>query len=220
MLQNVWHEFVQRIAARKMMQEVLEKLPPAEKDVDRVEEATQMRTSKEGASKELMLQAQQAVAKAGEHVNTVVGFIESKKKNAAGLAKEELQKMEYRARQSVQRLVDLKTFQKEAVLVKEAVEKFQMVQETVAKAADAEGPFLMAEEAPKAKAPNHGNVMTTSDKQFHEELFGVVSQEQRDDGSPWWSWCCCLARQKWAEANDAFTADATCTSLSNLQMLI
>ena len=155
--------------AQKMMQEVLEKLSPAEEDVDRVEEATQMLTSEEGASKELMLQAQQAVAKAGEHVNTVVRFIEPKKKNAAGLAKEELQKMKYRARQSVQRLVDLKTSQNEAVLVKEAVEKFQTVQETVAKAADAEGPFLMAEEEPKASAPNHGNVMTTSGEQFHAE---------------------------------------------------
>ena len=172
------------------------------------------------------------------------------KKNAAGLAKEELQKMKYRARQSVQCLVDLKTSQNEAVLVKEAVEKFQMVQEAVAKAADAAGPFLMAEEEPKASAPNHGNVMTTSgeqfhaessksswnclslvitfpwlgaDEQFHEELFAIVSQEQRGDGSAWWSWwswCCCLARQKWAEANDAFTADATSTSLSNLLMLI
>ena len=33
-------------------------------DVDRAEEATQMLTSEEGASKELMVQAQQAVAKA------------------------------------------------------------------------------------------------------------------------------------------------------------
>ena len=152
-LKNVRQEFVQRTAAQKMMQEVLEKLSPAEVDVDRAEEATQMLTSEEGASKELMVQAQQAVAKAGEHVNTVVRFIESKKKNAVGLAKEELQKMEDRARQSVQRLVDLKTSQKEAtekvgleVLVKEAAEKLQTVQETVAKAADAEGPFLMGVE--------------------------------------------------------------------------
>eukprot|EP00435_Cladocopium_sp_Y103_P075738 s332_g63.t3 len=152
-LKNVRQEFVQRTAAQKMMQEVLEKLSPAEVDVDRAEEATQMLTSEEGASKELMVQAQQAVAKAGEHVHSVVRFIEAKKKSAVGLAKEELAKMEERARQSVQRLANLKSSQKEAtekvgleVLVKEAAEKLQTVQDTVAKAADAEGPFLMGVE--------------------------------------------------------------------------
>lgn len=152
-LKNVRQEFVQRTAAQKMMQEVLEKLSPAEVDVDRAEEATQMLTSEEGASKELMVQAQQAVAKAGEHVQSVVRFIEAKKKSAVGLAKEELGKMEERARQSVQRLANLKNSQKEAtekvgleVLVKEAAEKLQTVQDTVAKAADAEGPFLMGVE--------------------------------------------------------------------------
>ena len=83
---------------------------------------------------------------------------------------------------------------------KEATEKVglevQTVQETVAKAAAAEGPFLTAEEGPKANAPNHGNLMTTSHEQFHEELLAIGSQEQHDAGSAWWSWCCCLARQK------------------------
>lgn len=152
-LKNVRQEFVQRTAAQKMMQEVLEKLSPAEVDVDRAEEATEMLKSEEGVSKELMVQAQQAVSKAGEHVNAVVRFIETKKKNAVGLAKEELGKMEERARKSVQRLADLKSSQKEAtervgleVLVKEAAEKVQTVQDTVKKASDAEGPFLMGVE--------------------------------------------------------------------------
>ena len=44
----------------------------------------QMLISEEGVSKKLMVQAQQAVAKAGEHVNTAVRCIESKKKHAQG----------------------------------------------------------------------------------------------------------------------------------------
>jgi len=151
-LKNVRQEFVQRTAAQKIMQEVLEKLSPAEVDVDRAEEATEM-LKHEGLSKELMVQAQQAVAKAGDHIGAVMRFIETKKKTAVGLAKEELSKMEERARQSVQRLADLKSSQKEAservgleVLVKEASEKLATVAETVSKAADAEGPFLMGVE--------------------------------------------------------------------------
>lgn len=46
-------------------------------------------------------------------MNTAVRCIESKKKHAVGLAKEGLQKMEERAKQSIQRLVHMKTFQKE-----------------------------------------------------------------------------------------------------------
>ena len=84
-------------------------------------------------------------------MNTAVRCIESKKKHAVGLAKEGLQKMEERAKQSIQRLVHMKTFQKEILeaLVNEE-EKLQKVQETAAKTADAEGPFLMAEEGRKA----------------------------------------------------------------------
>ena len=160
-LKNAWQEFVQRTAAQKMMQEVLEKLSRAEEDVDCVAQATQMLTSEGGASKEVMMQAQQAVAKAGVHVNTVVRFIESKKKKAVGLAKQELQKMEYRARQSAQRLVDLKTSQQEDT--EKVGLEVQTVQGTVAKAADVQGPLLMAEEERlKANAPNPGNVMTIS----------------------------------------------------------
>lgn len=106
---NVWQEFVQRTAAHKMMQEVLQKLSPAEEEVDRVEETMQMLISEEGVSKKLMVEAQQAVAKAGEHVNTAVRCIASKKKHATGLAKEGLQKMEERARH----LRYMQTFQKE-----------------------------------------------------------------------------------------------------------
>ena len=57
-LKNVWQEFAQRTAAHKMMQEVLQKLSPAEEEVDRVEETMQILISEEGVSKKLMVQAQ------------------------------------------------------------------------------------------------------------------------------------------------------------------
>eukprot|EP00439_Symbiodinium_sp_Y106_P045970 s20_g5.t2 len=50
-LKNVRQDFVQRTAAQKVVQEVLEKLSPAEVDVDRAEEATEMLKT-ESTSKE------------------------------------------------------------------------------------------------------------------------------------------------------------------------
>eukprot|EP00930_Biecheleria_cincta_P023470 TRINITY_DN1695_c0_g4_i1.p1 TRINITY_DN1695_c0_g4~~TRINITY_DN1695_c0_g4_i1.p1 ORF type:complete len:2021 (+),score=568.23 TRINITY_DN1695_c0_g4_i1:448-6063(+) len=151
-LKNVRQEYVQRTAARKVVQEVLEKLSPAEVDVDRAEEATAV-LSAEVSSKEAMQQAQQAVTKAGDHMAQVLRFIDAKKKTAVGKAKEELLKMEERARASTTRLSELKETQKEATervgleaLLQEAAEKLQTVGQTVAKAADAETPFLMGVE--------------------------------------------------------------------------
>eukprot|EP00931_Biecheleriopsis_adriatica_P025093 TRINITY_DN154_c0_g1_i8.p1 TRINITY_DN154_c0_g1~~TRINITY_DN154_c0_g1_i8.p1 ORF type:complete len:2005 (-),score=792.65 TRINITY_DN154_c0_g1_i8:106-6120(-) len=151
-LKNVRQDFVQRSAAKKMVGEILEKLSPAEVDVDRAEEATAL-VKESGATKEMLLQAQQAVTKAGDHLNTVMRFIEAKKKTSVGLAKEELEKMEQRAKGSQERLAKMKNSQKEATervgletLLKEAADKLQSVAESVGKAADAEGPFLMGVE--------------------------------------------------------------------------
>jgi len=151
-LKTVRQDFVQRTAAQKAVQEILEKLSPAEVDVDRAQEATEMLKG-EGFSKELIQQANQAVAKAGDHIANVIRFIEQKKKTAVGKAKEELAKMEDRARASQTKLTNLKNENKEAterinleVLLKEASDKLQTVADAVSKASDAEGPFLMGVE--------------------------------------------------------------------------
>mmetsp|Transcript_22477 Transcript_22477/g.40102 ORF Transcript_22477/g.40102 Transcript_22477/m.40102 type:complete len:2032 (-) Transcript_22477:157-6252(-) len=151
-LKTVRQDFVQRTAAQKAVHEILEKLSPAEVDVDRAEEATMLLKS-EGPSKEMMQQAEQAMNKAGEHLNAVMRFIEQKKKTAVGLAKDEVVKMEDRARASLMRLGELKNSQKEAtervgleVLLKEAADKLAIVATTVSKAADCEGPWLMGVE--------------------------------------------------------------------------
>ncbi|MFM7983350.1 MAG: hypothetical protein ACKPKO_28910, partial [Candidatus Fonsibacter sp.] len=144
--------FVQRTAAEELVTEVLEKLSPAEVDVDRAEEATVM-LSGEGLAKDMMVQADAAVTKAADHVNSVVQFIQTRKKTAAGVAKEELAKMEERCRAAQARLQQLKSLHKEAAervtcktLLREAAAKLQSVADTVAKAAEAEGPFLMGME--------------------------------------------------------------------------
>mmetsp|Transcript_35599 Transcript_35599/g.94158 ORF Transcript_35599/g.94158 Transcript_35599/m.94158 type:complete len:1976 (+) Transcript_35599:140-6067(+) len=147
-LKNVRQDFVQRTAAKKLVEEILEKLSPAEVDVDRAEEAA-MLLSSETMNKETIQQASQAVTKASDHVNSVVRFITSKKTGAVGIVRDELSKLEERAKQSQERLAQLSNQHKESTekivcgsLLQEAAEKLQSVAETVAKAADAESPFL------------------------------------------------------------------------------
>jgi hypothetical protein len=157
-LKSVRQDFVQRTQAQKMVQEVLEKLSPAEVDVDRAEEATVMLTASADSdtgllSKESMKNAETAVSKASEHVAAVMSFIVLKKRTAAGLARDELMKMEERAKASQVRLQQLKASHKEAAekstcesLLQEAGEKLKAVVETVGKAGEAEAPFLMGVE--------------------------------------------------------------------------
>ncbi|CAK0902538.1 unnamed protein product [Prorocentrum cordatum] len=157
-LKAVRQEFVQRTQAQKMVQEVLEKLSPAEVDVDRAEEATVMLTASADVDtglipKEAVKNAETAVSKASEHVAAVMSFIVQKKRTAAGLARDELMKMEERAKASQLRLQQLKASHKEAAekstcesLLREAGEKLKVVVETVGKAGEAEAPFLMGVE--------------------------------------------------------------------------
>jgi len=151
-LKNVRQDFANRMAAQKMAQEILEKLTPAEVDVDRAEEVTAL-LSGDSLSKELLKQAEQAVAKAVEHVTSAAKFIEQKKKGATGAARDELDQMEERAKGSQKRLQQLKDSCKEAservvcqTLLTDAGEKLTQVTEAVSKAADAESPFLMGVE--------------------------------------------------------------------------
>eukprot|EP00930_Biecheleria_cincta_P023467 TRINITY_DN1695_c0_g1_i1.p1 TRINITY_DN1695_c0_g1~~TRINITY_DN1695_c0_g1_i1.p1 ORF type:complete len:2092 (+),score=696.54 TRINITY_DN1695_c0_g1_i1:73-6276(+) len=151
-LKNVRQDFNQRVLAQKIVQEILEKLSPAEVDVDRAEEATAAMKAESG-NQELMQQATTAVTKAGDHIAQVLRFIESKKKTAVGKAKDELMKMEDRAKSSQTRLAEMKNSQKEATerlglesLLKDASDKLQTVAQAVAKAADAEAPWLMGVE--------------------------------------------------------------------------
>eukprot|EP00927_Polykrikos_kofoidii_P057623 TRINITY_DN5177_c0_g1_i6.p1 TRINITY_DN5177_c0_g1~~TRINITY_DN5177_c0_g1_i6.p1 ORF type:complete len:1988 (-),score=554.03 TRINITY_DN5177_c0_g1_i6:85-6048(-) len=151
-LKTIRQDYIQRAAAQKTIAEVMEKLTPAEVDVDRAEEAA-MILSSDSLSKDLMQQAEQTVDKASSHLASVLKFIELKKRSSTGVAKDELSQLEDRARASHNRLAEIKGAQKEAteritseLIVKEAGEKVQVVSDAIQKAADAEGPFLMGVE--------------------------------------------------------------------------
>merc|ERR1712048_305061 len=88
-LKTARQDFLQRAAAQKIIGEVLEKLTPAEVDVDRAEEAA-MILSTDSLSAELMKSADQALAKATSHLAEAARFIDTKKKGATGMAKDEL----------------------------------------------------------------------------------------------------------------------------------
>merc|ERR1719410_300364 len=88
-LKTVRQDFVQRAAAQKLVAEVLEKLSPAEVDVDRAEEAVAMLTD-EDVSSEQMQTAEAAVLRAHDHLQGAINFIKGRKKAVQGLAKEEL----------------------------------------------------------------------------------------------------------------------------------
>jgi len=157
-LKTCRQDFLSRTAAKKLVQEVMEKLSPAEVEVDRAEEATAALLNEETASKELMNAANAACAKANDYLAAVARFIDSKKQVTAGLAREEIMKLDDRCKASLKKLMDLKLQHKEAtekvgceLVLKEAEGKLQAVAESVTKAADSEGPFLMGvEELPVA----------------------------------------------------------------------
>eukprot|EP00930_Biecheleria_cincta_P023468 TRINITY_DN1695_c0_g2_i1.p1 TRINITY_DN1695_c0_g2~~TRINITY_DN1695_c0_g2_i1.p1 ORF type:complete len:2308 (+),score=581.34 TRINITY_DN1695_c0_g2_i1:65-6988(+) len=148
-LNNIQQEFVQRSAAQKIVQELLEKLSLAEADVDRAEKNTAM-LLKGGINNDTMQQAVSAVTEAEDHVAQVICFIESKKTAAMEKVNNELMKMEDRARGSQMRLAEMRNSQKEVTerewleaLVDEAADKLKTVAQTVAKAADAEDAWLV-----------------------------------------------------------------------------
>eukprot|EP00927_Polykrikos_kofoidii_P001028 TRINITY_DN10374_c0_g1_i1.p1 TRINITY_DN10374_c0_g1~~TRINITY_DN10374_c0_g1_i1.p1 ORF type:complete len:1956 (-),score=521.59 TRINITY_DN10374_c0_g1_i1:151-5910(-) len=151
-LRTVRQDFQQRAAAQKVSAEVLDKLVPAEVDVDRAEEASAL-ILPDAPTKDLIATAEKAVGKAADNVSHAIRFIEQKMASVTGLAKKELDKLEERGRSSQKRLLALKEKHRAAservtceVILKEAGEKLQSVSEAVMKAAEAEGPFLMGVE--------------------------------------------------------------------------
>lgn len=151
-LKSVRQDYLEKAAAMKLVQEVLERLSPAEVDADRAEEATVM-LSGDSLTRQMLKEAESSVQKAMDHLMGVTKFIEAKKKTSTQVAKDELAKLEERAKVAHDRLVLLKTGHKEAhervasdELVQQASDKVNLVQEAVGKAAEAEGPFLLGVE--------------------------------------------------------------------------
>eukprot|EP00929_Paragymnodinium_shiwhaense_P052532 TRINITY_DN26314_c0_g1_i2.p1 TRINITY_DN26314_c0_g1~~TRINITY_DN26314_c0_g1_i2.p1 ORF type:complete len:2040 (+),score=823.72 TRINITY_DN26314_c0_g1_i2:119-6238(+) len=137
----------------KLVNAVLEKLSPAEVEVDKAEQAQVMFVS-DMSNKELLKEAETAVNAAGEQLATVLRFIETKRKLAPSeIAKEELTKLEERVKGSQERLNELKGKQKEAqqkvsceIMLQSAADKLEAVSEAMTKAMESETPFLMGVE--------------------------------------------------------------------------
>mmetsp|Transcript_24359 Transcript_24359/g.56133 ORF Transcript_24359/g.56133 Transcript_24359/m.56133 type:complete len:2250 (+) Transcript_24359:128-6877(+) len=154
-LKTARQDYVQREKAQKLVLEVLEKLGPAEVDVDRAEEASALvgTDSSSASAKEALQDAEKAVNAATDHILAAIRFIEAKKKAVVGAGRDELQKLEERAKESQKRLNDMKAAHKERVdkahreqMLVEAAEKLQLVSESLAKAGEAESPFLLGVE--------------------------------------------------------------------------
>ncbi len=151
-LQTVRQEYQQRLAAQSLVAEILVKLRPAEAEVDRAEEASNLLFT-EAPSKDLFNTAEQALATAQGKLTSVMSFIDSKKKAAVGVARDEIVKMEERANGPQARLLQLKGTLTEAnerltgeTVIQEAAEKLQAVAESVVRAIVAGDPFLMGVE--------------------------------------------------------------------------
>mmetsp|Transcript_38101 Transcript_38101/g.89254 ORF Transcript_38101/g.89254 Transcript_38101/m.89254 type:complete len:2003 (+) Transcript_38101:126-6134(+) len=150
-LKRVRQDYQQRAAAQKLVLEVLEKLGPAEVDVDRAEEASALIAG--DATKESLQEAEKAVNTAVEHISAALRFIETKKKTASGGGRDELQKLEERARESQKRLQEMKAAHKERLeksqreaMLSEATDKVQAVSAALTQAGEAESPFLLGVE--------------------------------------------------------------------------
>lgn len=154
-LKTVRQDYIQRSAAKKLVTELMEKLTPAEVEVDRADEATQLLFEGDETTKETLTGAEKAVAKATDQISAVQKLLEAKMKTLppTGAARDELAKLEERVKGSREKLTNLKNSQKDAyerissgTLTQEAAEKLKAVEDAVSKVADAEAPFLMGVE--------------------------------------------------------------------------
>jgi len=152
-LRTARQDHLQRVSAQQLIDEILEHLTPAEVDVDRAEESCVVLTADEDVTKEQLQQAEQAVSRAIDNIDSAMRFVDYKKRSAQHFAREQLEKVDERCRVSLQRISDFRAKCKEAAelvscgeVLKEAGDKLQAVSEAVSKAADAEGPFLMGVE--------------------------------------------------------------------------
>jgi len=154
-LKNVRQDFLSRIAAQKLVAEILESLSPAEVEVDRAHEATMLLKS-EILTPELLHGAERALQAGRDAIMACMTTVEAKQKNISGIVHDELAKLQERGKRSLDRLTELGESHREAhervlceSIIKEVGAKFQNVQDEIAKATTAEGPFLAGiEEVP------------------------------------------------------------------------
>jgi len=146
-LKNVRQDLNQKTLAKKIVQEVLGKLAPAEKEIDKAEEALKEMDGTSGGAKheEGMQQMEQSISEATNQLNEATRVIESQQKLVSiGPVVEELRRFEERTKSAMTRINGLKNRHKEIAesdasvsLLKDTSEKLKAAQDAVNKANDA-----------------------------------------------------------------------------------
>jgi len=151
-LKSARHELAQKQMAQQVVGEISEKLAPAEKECAEAEAAAAPLQEGE-VDEEKMAEIEQAVRKATDSITVVMRIFNQKKMGAAPAVMKELVPLEERLKAADAKMTRLKNAKKEAgersalqSFLKDAQEKLQAVQDGLAKAQDAETPFLMGVE--------------------------------------------------------------------------
>lgn len=156
-LLNVRQDYQQMASSKKIVEEVNNRLAPAELDVDRAAEAAEPLTSHTGhvpPSQAIMKQAETAINLANEKLQAALNFLQAKTNNAQGLIKRELEKVATRSQAAEKRLTELKNAhrsflerEQSTTLMNDVSEKMRAVNEATAKCQEVLAPYLMGVEA-------------------------------------------------------------------------
>lgn len=153
-LKNVRSDFMQRNAARKLVEEIMLRLAPAELHVDQADQACLMLGFDESGSAEIQERAEKAVMMANASFTVAYKFLEQKLASCTNpVVQEELKKVDERTKTSQAKLTEMKNSRKEAgervscvSIQKEAADKLQAVEKAYDACRAAEGPWLMGVE--------------------------------------------------------------------------
>eukprot|EP00930_Biecheleria_cincta_P039577 TRINITY_DN2719_c0_g3_i1.p1 TRINITY_DN2719_c0_g3~~TRINITY_DN2719_c0_g3_i1.p1 ORF type:complete len:2018 (+),score=609.16 TRINITY_DN2719_c0_g3_i1:764-6055(+) len=153
-LRNVRQDLQQRQMAQQIVKEVSESLTPAEQECEAAGQAA-AQVPATGATQEQIQGSEHAYMKANDALNAVKRLVNQKKMGATPVTKEKLGVLEERIKKADEKLQKIQQGQKEAAegvalqsLLQESQEKLQAVKDAVAKAHDAEAPFIMGVEVP------------------------------------------------------------------------
>merc|ERR1712110_7849 len=78
-LKTARQDFIQRAAAKKLVEELKVRLAPAEVDVDKAEEATMLMLADDTVTKDMLEKTDKVVTQANEKIQAALKYIESKK---------------------------------------------------------------------------------------------------------------------------------------------
>jgi len=165
-LKTVRQDFMNRQAAQQVIHAMLDKLTPAEVDVDRAEEATLLLAG-DSLTKDMVREAESATARATANISSAQRFIEQKKAAAGAAFSEDIERMDERIKNSQERLAQLKASQKEAHENIEAKHMVEMTAEATEQVnsvnADVDRVVPVAEALVKSRGADEENALQATD---------------------------------------------------------